>query len=154
MEGLSAEVAAKLFLRHCVALFGVPNEILTDNDHLICSQFFSTLVDLLGIEQHVAIVYRPKGNGRAEAAVKSVVNILRRTLEGERKNWVQVLPWALFQLNDLPGFIAPHSPHKIVFGRDPVAIGDIPSQTKFEKAKVVNNCSHLYKLFVCQFAKR
>ena len=38
-----------------------------------------------------------------------------------------MLPWAVWQLNDLPGVDGTHSPHYIVFGRDPIGLGDMPS---------------------------
>ena len=124
--GLTAESCADLFMKHCVAIMGLPNEILSDHDHLICSKFFVRLLDLCGVEQHTGIIYRPKGNGRAENAVKMVVNILRRTLAEFPGDWLQALPWALFRFNDLPGVDNMLSPHKIVFGRDPVGLGDLP----------------------------
>jgi len=125
--GLTAISLAQLFLEKCVCFMGLPNEIVSDQDHLISSKFFSTLCGLVGIEQHFAIIYRPKGNGRAEAAVKAVVNILRLALTEHKSTWLQALPWALFQQNSLPGIVLPHSPHKIVFGREPPELGDIPS---------------------------
>ena len=110
--GITAEEAAKLFLNHCVYLMGVPLRILSDNDTLITSKFFQTLCDLLGIEQHSAVIYRPKGNGRAERAVKSVVNILRLTLTGmqDSRKWVELLPWACFLQNSLHCGHSGHSP--------------------------------------------
>ena len=127
-SGLTAEAAAELFLKHCVYLMGVPLEILSDNDNLITSKFFQTLCDMLGIEQHSAIIYRPKGNGRAERAVRSVVGILRLTLTGiqGKQKWIDVLPWACFLQNSLPGVIAGYSPHKIVFGKDLILPGELP----------------------------
>ena len=32
----------------------------------------------------------------------------------------------LWGLNDLPGAVAPYSPHRLVSGRDPIGFGDIP----------------------------
>ena len=125
--GLTAVSLAQLFLEKCVCFMGLPNEIVSDQDHLISSKFFSTLCGLVGIEQHFAIIYRPKGNGRAEAAVRAVVQMLRLALAERGQTWLQALPWALFQQNSLPGIILPHSPHKIVFGREPPSLGDIPS---------------------------
>ena len=58
---MNAEKAAELFLHHCVYLMVVPLEIMSDNDNLITSKIFQTLFDMLGIEQHSAIIYRPKG---------------------------------------------------------------------------------------------
>ena len=125
--GLTAPILAEIFLHHCVSFMGLPNEIYSDQDHLISSRFFTTLCGLVGIEQHFSIIYRPKGNGRAEAAVKAVVNLLRLSLADNPVNWISALPWAVFQTNNLPGLILPFSPFRIVFGRDPPAIGDVPS---------------------------
>jgi transposase InsO family protein len=124
--GLTAKDLAYIFLERCVPIMGIPTEIVSDQDHLISSKIFSTLCDLLGIEQHYSIIYRPKGNGRAEAAVKAVVNVLRTFLAENKKPWVDILPWAVFQHNILPGIILPHSPYRIVFGREPPLPGDIP----------------------------
>ena len=126
-SGLTATKAAQLFVDNCVAVMGLPNDILSDNDHLITSKFFTRLCELTGIEQHSAILHRPRGNGRAENAVRMVIEILRRSLTQLRQPWITALPWALFQLNDLPGVTQRHAPHKLVFGRDPVSMGDIPA---------------------------
>ena len=125
--GLSSRILAELFLEKCVCFMGIPNTIVSDQDHLISSKFFQTLCALVGIDQHFSIIYRPKGNGRAEAAVKCIVNILRLALADSQDNWLQALPWAVFQANCLPGIILPYSPHRIVFGRDPLEIGSIPA---------------------------
>ena len=127
--GLTAERTAELFIRHCVYLTGVPLEILSDHDSLITSKFFQAMCEQLGIEQHSAVIYRPKGNGRAERAVRSVIGILRLTLTGMRNSskWIDVLPWACFLQNSLPGVIAGYSPHQIVFGRRLILPGELPS---------------------------
>ena len=39
-KGLTAQMAADLFLTHSVAFMGLPLEILSDNDNLITSEFF------------------------------------------------------------------------------------------------------------------
>ena len=102
-EGLTAKKVAHMFLEKCVTFMGLPNEIVADNDHFFSSSFFTTLCELLGIEQHFSIIYRPKGNGRAEAAVKSVVSMLRTCLADSNSSWITILPWVRFQINNLPG---------------------------------------------------
>ena len=104
-EGFTARKAAHPFLERCVAFMGIPLEILSDNDNLITSEFFRALCDYLGIVQHTAIIYRPRGDGRAERAVRSVIEILRRTLNAAKLkgDWIRVLPWAVFLQNSLPG---------------------------------------------------
>ena len=125
-EGLTAEKAAELFLDRCVFFTGLPTEIMSDNDKVVSKQFFETLCALSGVEQHKGVIYRPHSNGRAEVAVKLVVNSLRRYLAERKCNWVHALPLALWCLNDLPGVVSPYSPHRLVFGRDPIGFGDCP----------------------------
>jgi hypothetical protein len=119
-------MVARLFMQYCVLFMGLPQTIMSDNDHLITSEWFQTLCKMCGIEQHSSIVYRPQGNGRAERAVQSVVQTLRLVMADTKAKWLTALPWALFVLNNQPGLIQPYSPHKIVFGRDPVGPGMLP----------------------------
>ena len=126
MDGLTAEKMAAMYLQQVVATFGLPHEIMSDCDHVINSRFMNTLCALSGVTQHTSIIYRPRGNGRAETAVRLVVDMLRRALVEMPTEWPQALPWALWQLNELPGVDGAHSPHTLVFGREPIGLGDAP----------------------------
>ena len=53
--------------------------------------------------------------------------MLRLSMADNKSTWITILPWVLFQLNNLPGLLSKYSPFKIVFGRDPPYIGEIPS---------------------------
>ena len=48
--GLTAVSLAQIFLEKYVCFMGLPNEIVSDQDHLISSKFFSTLCGLIGID--------------------------------------------------------------------------------------------------------
>ena len=78
------------------------------------------LCEKMGIETHRGVIYRPSSNGRAENAVKAVVNSLRLYYEQRKALWVNALPLAVWAVNDLPGIHGPYSPHRLVFGRDPI----------------------------------
>ena len=82
---------------------------------------------LSGIEQYKGVAYKPSTNGRAENAVKILCAALKKYILQTKGSWVERLPIALFTLNDLPGVIAPYSPHRLVFGRDPIGLGDYPA---------------------------
>ena len=132
--GLTAEKMANLYYQKCVWFTGLPKEIFSDHDKLICSRFFDTLCALSGVEKYHSIAYRPQGNGRAEAAVRQVLKTLRKfawkrlhAVKKIKQNWVEMLPMALFILNDTPGVVAPYSPHQIVFGRNPIGPCEVPS---------------------------
>ena len=125
--GFTAEDAASHFLHRCVFFMGLPKEIFSDNDKLFGSKFFETLMALSGIEQYKGVAYKPSTNGRAENAVKVLSMALKKYILQTKGSWVERLPIALFALNDLPGVIAPYSPHRLVFGRDPIGLGDYPA---------------------------
>ena len=125
--GLDAPTLARLFLRHVVSIFGLPHEIMSDQDHLIDSKFMHTVCALSGVVQHSSIIYRPRGNGRAETGVRLVIEVLRRALADAEGTWLDHLPWALWTLNSLPGVDGEHSPHFILFGREPIGLGDCPA---------------------------
>ena len=50
-------------------------------------------------------------------------------------SWLEALPLALWGLNDLPGAVAPYSPHWLVFGRDPIRLGDLPPVVDSEECE-------------------
>ena len=127
-KGLDSKSAASLFLDRCVHMFGLLIEFICDNASIINSEFLKDLFAMSGVEQHSSVVYRPKSNGRAEQAVQSIVNSLRQYLEqrggSSKHSWVESLPLALWTLNDLPGAVSGYSPHRLLFGRDPIGWGN------------------------------
>ena len=172
-KGLTAEKAAELFLEPCVFLMGLPKDITADNAGIINGKFWDTLFTLSGVEQCKTEIYRPSSNGRAERAVQTVTNTLRNFLEQsgrEGSTWPQLLPQALWGLNDLPGVISGFSPHRLLFGREPVGFGDVaPLVDEFdgaedaeqffdrlveERAHVQSKLTALHKKEEAQFLKK
>ena len=118
---------ADLFATHIVTQWGFPKEIFSDHDELIDSEWFQHYCNLCGVEEHTAPVYKPKANGRAENAVRLVVDSLRHILEQKcSRDWVRLLPLALWALNDVAGPVSGYSPQRIIHGREPVGFGDVP----------------------------
>ena len=103
-KNITASQLAELYLERRVGLMGLPNEIFSDHDHLITADFFTTLCDLSAVQQRQSPVYRPRHNGRAERAVQVILDILREFLaQTRKKDWVRLLPLALWTINDVPG---------------------------------------------------
>ena len=125
-EGLTSRKAAELFLQRCGFLMALPEKIQADNQSIISSTFFNALCNSAGIEQAKSTIYRPRSNGRAERAVQSTINTLQQYLLSRKVSWLDVLPLARWDLNGLPGAVGPYLPHRLVFGRDPIGLGDLP----------------------------
>ena len=125
-DGLTSCKAAELFLHRCGFLVRLPREIQADNQLIISSTFSNALCNLAGIQQAKSIIYRPKSNGRAERAVQSTINTLQQYLLSRDVSWLEAGPLPLWGLNDLTRAVAPYSPHRLVFGRDPIGVDDLP----------------------------
>ena len=97
-----------MFLRHVVMTFRLSHEIMSDNDHLINSTFMKPVCAMSGVSQHTSMIYRPRGNGRAETGVRLVIEVLRRALAEGSPSWIESLPWAMWTLNGLPGVDGAH----------------------------------------------
>ena len=119
-RGLDSKSAASLFLDRCVHMFGLPKEFTCDNASIINSEFLKDLFGMSGVEQHSSVAYQQQCNGRAERAVQSIVYSLRQYLEqrggSSKHSCVESLPLALWALNNLPGAVSGHSPHRFIFG--------------------------------------
>ena len=126
-KSLTAKGLAKLFLEKVVQFAGLPHTIFTDHDHLINAKFFHTLCSEARVDVKNSPIYRPRSNGRAERAVRTVITSLRKFLmQTKKKNWVQLLPLAVWTSNDIPGVVLGYSPHYLMFGRNSVGFGDCP----------------------------
>ena len=126
-KSLTAEGLAELLLEKVVQFAGLPHTIFTDHDYLINAKFFHTLCSQAGVDVKKSPIYRPRSNGRAEGAVQTVITSLRKFLmQTKRKNWVQLLPLAVWTSNDIPGVVSGYSPHHLMFGRSPIGFGDCP----------------------------
>ena len=117
---LSGAALAALFLERVVSFMGLRHEIFSGQDSILRANFFDTMMKLSGAEHHKSTVYSPKATGRAERAVQSIVQSLRRIMDQKvSKDGFHLLPLATWALNNLQGAVSGYSPHRLVFARDP-----------------------------------
>ena len=105
---------------------GLPNEFLCDNAGILNSDFLTTLAELSGVEKYHSVIHRHNSNGLVESAVQGVMMALHKYFSQRGGHWYHALPMAVWGLENLPGMVAPHSPHRLVFGRDPPGFRDCP----------------------------
>ena len=116
-----------LYLERVVPILGMPQEIFSDQDHLVTAEFLSQFCKLSGISMKQSIIKRPQSHGRAERAVQVVIESLRQwVVKTTQQNLAQLLPLPIGASNDIPGPISGYSPHYLVFGRNVIRFGDCP----------------------------
>ena len=77
LKGLDACKLAGYFYEKCVLFACVPNEILWGNAKYFNNKFVTTLCSSAGISTHESVIHHHKTNGRAQRAVKNVLETLK-----------------------------------------------------------------------------
>jgi transposase InsO family protein len=119
------------FLEDIVARFGCPKRIITDNvasfkvEPLIrfCEKFEIALIH--------STPYYPQGNGLAESSNKSLIKIIKRLLEDNKKAWDSKLKFALWIDRVTTKRSLGISPFQLVYGTEAI----FPSQLALPIAK-------------------
>jgi hypothetical protein len=114
----SAASVAKAFFNGIVRLHGIPCSIVSDQDTVFTSIFWSKLFKLVGVTLKMSSAFHPQTDGQSEV-VNKVITMYLHCLAGDRsRSWIQWLPWAEFCYNSYHTVLK-CSPFKVVYGRDP-----------------------------------
>jgi len=89
-------VIIKFLEDHILSRFGCPRKIITDNVVAFGSKKMIDFCHRYQIVLGHSITYYPQGNGLAESSNKSLVNIIKKLLEDNKKSWHSKLVHALW----------------------------------------------------------
>jgi transposase InsO family protein len=132
--GLSSKTVAHMMHERWLPTMGVPQEIMTDPGAQFRSQWFKTFCALKGIVHAEAVSYRSATNGRAEGAIASVLDALRKIQNDKHIPWPEALPQALQMVRTAAGPTG-LSPSQVVVGRDVLQQGlPLPQEQDAEDA--------------------
>ncbi|GKC60013.1 reverse transcriptase domain-containing protein, partial [Tanacetum coccineum] len=79
-----------------VCRFGLPGEIVSDNDKQFSDNPFKDWCEKLNITQRFASVKHPQSNGLVEKAIRSLGDGIKARLGEGNKNWIEELPHVLW----------------------------------------------------------
>lgn len=95
---IKASNIAKFFWKNIICRFGVPKEVVVDNEKQFDSERFRSYAEELGVKVCFASVYHPQSNGACERANGTIFAALRKRIFREAKGvWAEELPnilWA------------------------------------------------------------
>ena len=93
----TSKVVQNFLLNNIILRFSCPQRIVTDNAMCFRSKEFIKLCDRYGITRSTFSPYHPQGNGQAESTNKSLLKIIKRTLDDNKKacdSKLQLAIWA------------------------------------------------------------
>ncbi len=118
----TAKVVTKKLLEEIFPRYGVPGTIGSDNGPAFVSQVSQLVARSLGINWKLHCAYRPQSSGQVERMNRTIKETLTKlTLEAGTRDWVQLLPLALYRARNTPG---PQglTPFEILYGAPPPAV--------------------------------
>ena len=78
------------------------------------------IIESMGIQVVHSTSYYPQGNGLAESSNKSLVRVIKKLLEDNKKSWDSKLKFALWADRVTIKMSIGNSPFKLVYGTDVV----------------------------------
>ncbi|KAM1160926.1 hypothetical protein TB2_000069 [Malus domestica] len=116
----TAEVAARLFLKHVVKYWGVPRSIVSDRDARFTGRFWKELFKLLGSKLDFSTAFHPQTDGQTERVNALLETYLRHYVSANQRDWAKLLDVAQFSYNLQHSESTGKSPFELAIGQQPL----------------------------------
>lgn len=97
--------------------YGWPRIMQSDNGTEFRNSLMHSLSKNLGIDRRFSTAYHPQGNGSAEASVKIAMNILRKMVQSNGRDWSHYLPIVQICMNRYIKNKTLSSPFSLMYAR-------------------------------------
>jgi transposase InsO family protein len=116
---LSAEGAARLFIRDVWKLHGLPHRVISDRGPQFVADFTRELYRILGIEVAASTAYHPQTDGQTERVNQEMEQFLRVFVSERQDDWDELLPLSEFAYNNHIHSSTQQTPFMLDTGRHP-----------------------------------
>ena len=96
----SAEDVARYFIQHIYQYHGVPKVLISDRDPRFTSKFWKAFCKRLCMDPRYSTAFHPQTDGQTERTSRVLEEVLRHFIDGDHKNWEDLLPLAAFAMNN------------------------------------------------------
>ena len=124
-----------------VKLHGLPNSIVSDQDTVFVSQFWTQLFKLYKVNLALSTAYHPQTDGQTERVNQCLEMFLRCSVQDSPKAWKSWLSLAELWYNSSYHSSLGCSPFKALYGYEPNvgAVPQVPETTCPSVAEVIKN---------------
>jgi transposase InsO family protein len=86
LKEVKASDVVKYFKTHILHRFGTPQWIISDNETAFKISKVYALAEQFNIDWRFSSIYNPRANGLAEAFNKILINIMKKTVDGNQRD--------------------------------------------------------------------
>ncbi|THH15282.1 hypothetical protein EW146_g5176 [Bondarzewia mesenterica] len=129
---ITAEHFTALFFEHWFCNNGLPDNIVSDQDKLFTSSFWTTFNCLCGVHLKLSSLYHPQTDGASECTNKSIIQALYFHVNRQQKGWVRTLPLVHFYLMNTINASTDFSPFQLYTGRSPRLLPPLSSSSSLQ----------------------
>ena len=115
----TSEDVARLFLTHVFQYHGFPRVIISDRDTRFTAELWRHFCKKLGIQPRFSTAFHPQTDGQTERTNRVLEEVLRHFIDGEHKNWEELLPLAAFAMNNAKSASTGETPFFLNHGKHP-----------------------------------
>jgi transposase InsO family protein len=98
--------------------FGVPDKFITENGSIFIWSKFTELCRQYRIIMGQSLNYYPQGNGLVESTNKTLLQILKKTIDSNQRNWHMKLTETLWEIRTTPKDSTGMSLYLLVYEKD------------------------------------
>lgn len=116
---VTAPQLAQLFIDRVFVRFGMPTSIISDRDPRFTSNFWKSLMHLLGTQLAMSTAFHPQTDGQTERANRTIEDMLRGFVGPRQTDWCKYLAMIEFAYNNSLQASTLHTPFFLNYGRHP-----------------------------------
>jgi hypothetical protein len=157
-KNITVEATAKIFFERVWVHFGIPQNIVSDQDSQFLSTFWSSLWSLLDTKLTKSTTFHPQIDGQTEVVNRMIVHILRMYNSKKPRTWDKSLPYVQHSYNRALHSSTDHNPFQVGLGFQPLGPIDIslplaitstdssPAPTEVDKAsQYIKRIQHIHQ---------
>lgn len=116
----NAVTTAAFLHENVIVRFGVPKVLVSDRGSHFLNELIEAMTEGYGIDHRKTTPYHPQTNGLAERVNQTVVRILRKTVNDNKRDWDVKLPSALWAYRTTFKVTTNQTPFALVYGIEAV----------------------------------
>jgi transposase InsO family protein len=118
LKRVDSEELIKFLKDNIFSIFSVPDKFITDNGSVFIGSKFTEFCGEYGIIMGKSSNYYPQGNGLAESTNKTLIQILKKIIDKNQRNWNLKLTDSLWASKITPKDSIGMSPNTLVYEKE------------------------------------